>query len=436
MTWSQQAYLKASNTGAGDFFGVSVAISGDTVVVGAQGEDNNSTGVNPGDNNSGPDSGAAYIFVRNGVTWTQQAYLKASNTGASDFFGNSVAVFGDTVVVGARGEDNNSAGVNPGDNNSGPDSGAAYVFVRNGVTWAQQAYLKASNTGAGDGFGYSVAASADTVVVGAYQEDSNSAGVNQQDNNSGPDSGAAYAFLTPRIQSGGVVSASSFGGSATVAPGSWIEIYGSGLATETREWSGSDFNGTAAPVALNGTSVTIGGQRAFVRYISPGQVNVQVPSNVAVGPQTIVVSTPNGDTAPVSVTVAASQPGLLAPASFQIGGRWYVAALHTDGTFVLPPGAIVGLATRQAQPGETILLYGIGFGSVTPNIAAGQVVTTTNRKCCKPEGGGLILCDDATEPTGTVQGATFRSRDHCSLRPLVPAVWAELPEPGGDDGRA
>ena len=185
---------------------------------------------------------------------------------------------------------------------------------------------------------------------------------------------------TPAIQSGGVVTASAFGGFKSAAPGSWIEIYGSALATDTRGWAGSDFSGTNAPTSLNGTSVTIGGQKAFVSYISPSQVNVQVPSNIGSGTQNLVVSTPSGDTASYPLTITAADPGLLAPvANFQIGGKQYVAALHTDGTFVLPPGAIPGLATRQAQPGETILLYGIGFGSVTPSVSAGQIVTATNQ---------------------------------------------------------
>ena len=84
-----EAYLKASNTGAIDLFGYSVAVSGDTIVVGATSEDSNATGVN-GDqgNNLAANSGAAYVFVRSGTTWSQQAYLKASNTGASDRFGS------------------------------------------------------------------------------------------------------------------------------------------------------------------------------------------------------------------------------------------------------------------------------------------------------------------------------------------------------------
>jgi uncharacterized protein (TIGR03437 family) len=175
------------------------------------------------------------------------------------------------------------------------------------------------------------------------------------------------------------VTVGGFGGFKHAAPGSWIEIFGSALATDTRGWAGTDFNGTTAPTALSGTGVTIGGQKAFVSYISPAQVNVQVPSNIATGTQNVVVNTPNGDTAPYPLTIAATDPGVLAPGSFIINGRQYVAALHADGTFVLPPGTFPGLATRQAQPGETILIYGIGFGPATPDFAAGQVVTAANQ---------------------------------------------------------
>ncbi len=196
--WAQQAYLKASNTDSGDNFGYSVAVSGDTVVVGAYQEDSNATGVNGSQSdNSSTNSGAAYVFVRSGTAWSQQAYLKASNTDANDNFGTSVAVSGDTVVVGAYREDSNATGVNGnGSNNSASNSGAAYVFVRSGTAWSQQAYLKASNTDSNDFFGQSVAISGDTVVVGAYEESSNATGVNgSQSNNSSPSSGAAYVFV-------------------------------------------------------------------------------------------------------------------------------------------------------------------------------------------------------------------------------------------------
>ena len=183
----------------------------------------------------------------------------------------------------------------------------------------------------------------------------------------------------PAIKTSGVVSASSYGQFPSIAPGSWIEIYGSNLAGSSREWGGSDFSGVNAPAALSETSVRIGTQAAFVQYISPGQVNAQVPSNVAAGSQQLTLSTAVGTSAPYAITVNQTQPGLLAPPTFSIGGRRYAAALFADNaTYVLPPGAIAGVPSRRAKPGETILLYGVGFGSVTPNIAAGQVVQQSN----------------------------------------------------------
>jgi hypothetical protein len=201
-TWSQQAYLKASNSTAGDFFGSSLSISADTLAVGAIGESSNATGVN-GDQgtNSSHQSGATYVFTRNGVTWSQQAYLKASNTDADDNFGFSMSVSGDTLLVGALGEDSNAVGVNGVQtNNSYDNSGAAYVFIRNGITWSQKAYLKASNTDALDRFGWAVSLSGDTLVIGAEGEDSEATSVNgNQADNSADESGAGYIFSVPDI---------------------------------------------------------------------------------------------------------------------------------------------------------------------------------------------------------------------------------------------
>jgi hypothetical protein len=206
--WSgEEAYIKASNTGELDRFGVSVAISGDTLVVGADREDSGATGIN-GDqsDNSSTDSGAVYVFERtDGIMWSQKAYLKASNTGDRDEFGHSVALKGDTLVVGASREQSNARGIN-GDqsNNDAPSSGAVYVFERtDGIMWSQKAYLKASNTGEGDLFGSSVALSDGdlsgiTLTVGAIGEASGATGVNgDQFDNSADNSGAVYVFRRP-----------------------------------------------------------------------------------------------------------------------------------------------------------------------------------------------------------------------------------------------
>jgi uncharacterized protein (TIGR03437 family) len=177
-----------------------------------------------------------------------------------------------------------------------------------------------------------------------------------------------------------VISASAFGGFTSAAPGSWVEIYGSNLAPDTRGWTGSDFNGNNAPTSLDGVSVNIGGQAAFVDYISPTQVNAQLPSGVSTGGMLPVTVTNGNETSAASnIAVNPTQPGLLATAQFQIGTNQYVVAQLSDGNYVLPAGAIAGVNSRPAQPGETIVIYGVGFGPVTPGIAAGQVVTDMNQ---------------------------------------------------------
>jgi uncharacterized protein (TIGR03437 family) len=184
--------------------------------------------------------------------------------------------------------------------------------------------------------------------------------------------------LSPAISPNGVVSASAFGGFAAVSPGSWVEIYGDNLAIDTRGWAGSDFSGNAAPTILDGTAVMIGGASAFVDYISPGQVNALLPSGTSAGQQQLIVTTPLGVSAAYGLTVNPTEPGLLAPASFKIGGVPYVVATFADGSYALPAGVIAGVNTRPAKPGDVLTLYGVGFGAVTPNIPPGQLAQQLN----------------------------------------------------------
>ena len=192
--WTQQAYLTASNVEGCDYFGYSVAIAGDTVVVGASFEGGDATSTTASPNNAAYEAGAAYVFVRSAGVWSQQAYLKASNAEANDRFGWSVAISGDSVVVGAIGESGSviSTAANP-DNNIA-NAGAAYVYVRSDGVWSQQAYLKASNSGIVDYLGSRVAISGDTVVVGAYHEAGDATSTAAIPNNSAVDAGAAYVF--------------------------------------------------------------------------------------------------------------------------------------------------------------------------------------------------------------------------------------------------
>ena len=192
--------------------GNSVALSGDgnTMAVGAPFESGGASGVNGNQNdNSVYASGAVYVYVRQGDSWTQQAYVKASNPGQSDHFGSSVALSrdGNTMAVTAHWEASGATGVNGNQNdNSIPQAGAVYVFTRTGTTWTQQAYIKASNTGKanegtargdGDQFGFSLALSGDgnTLAVGAISEDSAAQQINgNQKDDSAQSAGAVYVY--------------------------------------------------------------------------------------------------------------------------------------------------------------------------------------------------------------------------------------------------
>lgn len=206
--WQQEAYIKASNASKDDWFGEAVTISadGNTVVVGAFRESSDpEQSILVTDDDSYPGSGAIYIFTRNTDNWEQEAFIKASNFEAEDFFGSSLSISadGNTLVVGAPRENSNGTGINSDQlNNSKPNSGAAYIFVRNNRIWTQEFYFKASNTDSDDNFGSSVSISADgeTIAIGADRESSNATGIDVlQTDNSSLFAGAVYIF----VKSGG-----------------------------------------------------------------------------------------------------------------------------------------------------------------------------------------------------------------------------------------
>ncbi len=154
--WTEEQKLIPSVPTLG--FGCNIALSGYTVLIGAQFEDN--------------DKGAAYVFTRTGTTWIQQAKLLASDGAVKDRFGNAVSLYGDTALIGAK-----------GDSDYGINTGSVYVFTRNGTNWTQQAKLLASDGAEQDGFGYSVSLSGDTALIGAWHDDDKAS-----------DSGSAYVF--------------------------------------------------------------------------------------------------------------------------------------------------------------------------------------------------------------------------------------------------
>lgn len=189
--WPQEAYLKPNLPEWGTCFGCDVGVSDDTIVVGAQYRDFIPGPIDP----ALEDAGAAYVFVRDAGAWTQQARLLAEHPGKGDLFGASVAVSGDTIVIGAPLEC--SDGSSPIDESVGY-AGAAYVYVRDGVTWSLQAFLKSSTPAAWERFGISVAIAGDTLVVGGF--------------------GAAYVFT----RSGGAWTHQATLQSGTTQPETWF----------------------------------------------------------------------------------------------------------------------------------------------------------------------------------------------------------------------
>lgn len=202
-TWSQQAYVKASNTDPDDQFGTAVTLSGDgnTLAIGATNESSGAIVINGNQNdNTLSQTGAAYVFRFDGTSWSQQAYVKASNAGEHDIFGRTVVLNsdGNVLVVSASGEDSGATGIGGDQNdNSGNSNGAVYIFRFDEMSWSQQSYVKAPNTGAADVFGNSVALSADgnTLAVGSPQKMSNATGVGGDQNDDSIDqAGAAYLY--------------------------------------------------------------------------------------------------------------------------------------------------------------------------------------------------------------------------------------------------
>jgi hypothetical protein len=213
--WAQQAYVKASNPQMGANFGMNVVLNSDatTMAVSAYWESSSSKGVNSVQDDKIPQAGAVYIFTRSGEKWSQQAYIKASNTGRpasatdpndwgdGDQFGFSIALSGDgnVLAAGALSEDSRASGVNNNqfqDDDNAPDAGAVYIFTRSGSTWTQRDYLKSSNNEAGDRFGFSLSLSAtgNTLVASSYDENGSGRGVNTIPDNLRGGSGAAYVF--------------------------------------------------------------------------------------------------------------------------------------------------------------------------------------------------------------------------------------------------
>ena len=364
-----EAYLKASNTGVGDEFGFSVALSGDTLAVGAIFEDSAATGVN-GDqaDNSASGSGAVYVFTRTGGVWSQQAYVKASNTEGGDVFGHSVALAGDTLAVGARAE----AFV----------SGAVYIFTRQGGVWSQQAYVKASNPGQDDLFGWSVALDGDSLAVGAPGEDSAATGVNgNQADNSAFDSGAVYVFT----RTGGVWSQQAYVKASNTRVfdsfGWSVALSGDTLAVgANKEDSGATgVNGNQVDNSAFGSGAVyvftrqggVWSQQAYVKASNTGELDV-FGTSVALSGDTLAVGAIFEDSAATGVNGNQADNNAGHSGAVYVftrtGGVWsqqaYVKASNTE------LGDWFG--TSVALLGDTLAVGARGEDSAAPGVNGNQ----------------------------------------------------------------
>jgi uncharacterized protein (TIGR03437 family) len=338
--WSQQG-VKLVGTGADEGVeaeqGSSVALSsdGNTAIVGGDGDSL---------------VGEAVVYTRSGGVWTQQGGpLVGAGMGVFPGCNSSVALSadGNTAIVG---------GPNDG-------VGAAWVYTRLGGVWNQQGgpLVGTGAVGEADGEGYSVALSADgnTAIIGG-----------PLGNN---DTGAAWVFVVPgpSIASGGVVNGASY--LPGIAPGTWITIQGANLSTTTRTWTSADFSGSNLPTQLDGVSVTIDGKAAYVYFISPTQLNVLSPDDATQGAVPVQVTTAQEMSNVVDAVETAISPALF---TFSQQGGKYVAAVRADGSYIGPPNLISGLTTVPASPGDTILLFGTGFGPTTPPTPIGQLINS------------------------------------------------------------
>jgi uncharacterized protein (TIGR03437 family) len=169
--------------------------------------------------------------------------------------------------------------------------------------------------------------------------------------------------------SGGILNGASF--QPTIAPNTWITVFGRLLSGTSRPWASEDFSGAKLPTSVEDVSVSINGRPAYVCFVSPNQVNVLTPADIAEGSATVVLSRGDLKSSPVPVQVQRVAPALF---QFEPENRRYSIAVHADGSLVGKATLFPG-ATTPARPGEIIILWGTGFGPTIPDIPKGEAVT-------------------------------------------------------------
>jgi len=189
---------------------------------------------------------------------------------------------------------------------------------------------------------------------------------------SGSPASVAITLVVTGTQPAGNITAVANGASfeTSFASATWVTIFGTNLSASTQTWSGADFVNGLLPASLDGVSVTINGVPAYVEYISQTQINVLAPDDPSTGAVEVQV------TAAQKSNTFTAQKQAFAPAFFTFGDNKHVAAQHADYSYLGPPGLIAGVTTTPAAPGETVLLYGTGFGPTNPALPTAQLVTT------------------------------------------------------------
>lgn len=183
----------------------------------------------------------------------------------------------------------------------------------------------------------------------------------------------AVTLVVQAAQGPGTIAAvlNAAGDQPGFASATWVSVFGTNLAPTTDSWQAGSFVNGALPTSLDGVSVTINGQPAYVSFISPGQINVLAPDDPATG--AVQVQVTSGQQQSNSFSTQKSQ---VAPAFFEFGVGPYVAALHADYTAVGNPNLLPGVVSTPAAPGEVIQIYATGFGATNPPLPTGQLVTT------------------------------------------------------------
>jgi hypothetical protein len=407
--WTEQQKLTASDGATTDLFGVSVAVDGDTAVIGALFDDDN-----------GNNSGSAYVFTRSGTSWTQQAKLIASDGAAEDVFGESVAVDGDTAVIGARLDDDNGAA-----------SGSAYVFIRSGTTWAQQAKLAAGDAAALDRFGLPVAVDVDTAVIGAHL-----------DNDNGGNSGSAYVFT----RSGTTWTQQQ---KLTASDGVASDFFGISVAMEADTAvigaSGDDDNGSSSGSAYVFTrSATTWTEQAKLSA-SDGAASDQFGRPVAVDADTAVIGarfndddgTDSGSAYVFTRSAGAWTEQQKLTASDGATNDFFGISVAVDGNTVII-GALLDddKGTNSGSAYVFGLLSGDG-GPITSNVVAttnpvevNNVITLTANVDDTSTGGSNIASADYTIDGGTPVGMAAQDSAFDEVSENVTAVIPAFAEAG------